>query len=84
MVEIPSKSDPQKKYILSLPPWERKEEEIVCQCEGFDFRGFCSHQKEALRKVCDWNEFSETKQTKEQKHDKICPICLGPTRMVLE
>jgi hypothetical protein len=54
--------------------------EFVCDCKGFEYRGYCSHQKKALESVCWWplGQWKED-QTDTQRHDKICPHCGGPT-----
>ncbi len=73
------------KYLVSLPPWDRHENEIICSCPGYTFRGYCRHQRQALESLCAWNAKDfQTQQTPEQRSAFICPSCFGPTRLVME
>jgi len=76
-VSVPSRTDPGTHYSV-LVVWEDDEYSAVCECEGYQFRGHCSHQQKAFDQVCSWVEGAEP-QTEEQRRDKICPVCLGPT-----
>jgi len=83
-VEIDSASDPNKTYVVLVNPWGDPRENI-CDCEGYRFRGVCSHQQKAADEVCRWNEvlgFAET-QTSQQASELICPRCGGPTKVEL-
>lgn len=81
-VEIESSSEPGKIYEVILPPWERIEEEIVCGCPSYEFRGRCRHQREALNMVCNWSELDGEPQTPDEKREKVCPECGGRTQVV--
>jgi len=82
-VEVPSSTDPGKKYSVSIPPWG-DDEDITCDCPGYLFRGSCRHTKAALERVCGWTSESKVPQTAEQARDHICPRCGGPTVLVEE
>ena len=85
-VEVPS-SDPAKPpYLITIPPWDRgNPDEISCSCPGYEFRGYCRHQREAWQYVCNWSEIdSALQQTEEQRKKRICPECEGKTHIVVE
>lgn len=77
-ISVPSHSDPAVLYnvVIQSP---NDPEDIVCECEGYLYRGYCSHQNEALAQICGWTEFEEEEQTDDQVRQKICPRCGGPT-----
>ncbi len=81
-VEVPSSSDPKVSYTVTLPPWERNEEEISCNCPSYEFRGHCRHQLEALNTLCHWSSLDGKEQNKKQKDGHICPECGGLTQTV--
>lgn len=59
--------------------------EYICECEGYYFRGRCTHQDEAERRICRWTSLEgPEEQTKAQRRAKICPRCLGPAQWVME
>lgn len=70
-------------YIVTLPPWDRTEEEAVCECQSYEFRGKCRHQREALTLVCNWSALDGQPQTSEQEAKHICPECGGRTQVVV-
>lgn len=85
-VEVPSHSEPHKKYLVMVNPWGETSEDI-CECEGYTYRGHCSHQEEATQKLCLWSGApgeSEIEQTDEQREHKICPQCGESTKYALE
>lgn len=82
-VEVPSATDPDYFYLVTIPPWDRKESEAVCECESYLFRGRCRHQREALGMVCNWTELDGQPQTAEQRSKYICPECGGKTQVVV-
>lgn len=82
-VEVPSSTDSSVYYVVTLPPWDRTEDEAVCECESYQFRGRCRHQREALSLVCNWTELDGKPQTPEQVSGHICPECGGRTQIVV-
>jgi hypothetical protein len=82
-VKVPSSTDPSAYYLVTLPPWDRTEEEAVCECESYQFRGRCRHQREALALVCNWTELDGQPQTSQQRAERVCPECGGPTQIVV-
>lgn len=81
-VQVPSSSG-KETYTVSLPPWDRTEDEVVCECSSYLFRGRCRHQREALSLVCNWSELDGKPQTEAQAAMKICPECGGRTQVVV-
>ena len=83
-VEVPS-SDGETTYVVLVNPWGNFGEN-VCHCEGYNFRGKCRHQTEALNKVCGWSELEHQTivQTDEQRRAKLCPVCGHPTKYEVE
>jgi hypothetical protein len=83
-IEVPSRTDEDKWYrVLVQDPVDI--EEVICECRGYEVRGHCSHQKDALDAVCGWKEREgPEKQTNQQRRDKVCPRCLGPTKWIVE
>jgi hypothetical protein len=85
-VELPSASDPQMRYVVMVCPWGNAKENI-CECAGYTYRGECRHQVEAMDALCGWSELHEPKrhvQTDEQRTNKVCPRCGGPTKWTME
>jgi hypothetical protein len=81
-VQIESHSAPGFHYTVLVNPFVTKKE-FVCDCKGFEYRGTCRHQTEALSKVCWWPivpRNPQFEQTDQQKRDKVCPNCSGPTK----
>lgn len=56
--------------------------EAICECEAYNFRGQCRHQKEACDQVCLWIEGEQPPQTKTEREAEMCPRCWGPTEEV--
>lgn len=82
-IEVPSHSDPDKTYVVLIPS---EDEDPICECRGFEVRGHCSHQQEALEAQCLWDEayVDAEEQTPEQRHEQVCPRCGGPTEWYME
>ena len=78
-VIVRSHTDRDRLYtVLVQTPDETQE--VICECEGYVFRGYCKHQKQAMEALCKWTEkIGPEAQTNEQRKDKICPRCGGPT-----
>jgi len=72
-----------KEYLVLLPPWDRTEKEAVCECQSYEYRGKCRHQREALSMICSWSELDGKKQTPDERKGHLCPDCGGPTNMVV-
>src|SRR5882672_3484899 len=71
-------------YTVTIPPWDRIEEEVVCECPSYHNRGYCRHQREALASICNWSDLEDSvAQTPEQRRQHTCPECGGPTRTVV-
>jgi hypothetical protein len=82
-VTIDSKTDPDKKYVVLVNPWGDSREHI-CDCEGYHYRGFCSHQERADAEVCRWKDTGlREAQTPVQQAGLVCPRCGGPTKVEL-
>lgn len=81
-IEVPSATRPDFHYVVTLPPWNRDEDEAVCECESYEYRGRCRHQREALQQICSWSQLDGPTQTPEQRKEHICPDCGGPTNLV--
>lgn len=82
-VEVPSATDSDYFYLVTIPPWDRKESEAVCECESYLFRGRCRHQREALTMVCNWTEMDGKPQNEFERRAHICPECGGETQTVV-
>lgn len=82
-VEVPSSSSDDIFYLVTLPPWDRVESEIVCECPSYEFRGRCRHQREALLMVCSWCELDGKPQTTDERRKRICPECGSRTQIVM-
>ena len=81
-VEVAS-SAPGKSYTVSIPPWEGTKD-ITCECPSYQFRGYCRHTREALRKICNWTSRDPVPQTDEQRKNHVCPRCGRKTVLVEE
>jgi hypothetical protein len=79
-VQVPSRSDQDKSYTVLVNPWGEVDENI-CECEGYHYRGKCSHQEHAKRLICGWDELSPRarQQTPHQRRAMECPMCGGQT-----
>lgn len=79
-VEIPSQSDQSVYYLVTIPPWDRGDVNVIsCECQSYEFRGWCRHQEEALDQLCKWNE----KDGIPQINVNVCPECEAKTRLVI-
>lgn len=79
-VRIESASKPGQLHLVLVNPYVTKRE-FVCDCIGFEMRGTCRHQVEALDKVCWWPMVhGDIEQTPAQELTRECPHCFGPTR----
>lgn len=83
-VEVPSHTIPGLTYCVDVGDLDDLEE-VICECEGYLYRGYCSHQLEAIERVCGWYEpVGPETQTLTEKHNKICPRCGGPTEWLMD
>jgi uncharacterized Zn finger protein len=79
-VIVTSTSDPNKQYVVHVNPWGDAKDNI-CECKGFQYRGNCRHQEEALDEVCGWSETAGKEvQAPYQREAMICPRCDGTTK----
>lgn len=78
--EIPSRSVPGKVYsVYSVDP-EDPPDQYICHCEGYCYRGTCSHQMDAFEDRCLWNELAgPEQQTAGERESLTCPRCKGET-----
>jgi hypothetical protein len=81
-VQVPSHSDPDITYAVVVQE-PGSVDDAVCECEGFQFRGSCSHQQEAVDSICGWVEGNFETQTKEEHRNRLCPVCGGPTESIM-
>jgi hypothetical protein len=71
-------------YTVMVSPWGEQNDHI-CECAGYTYRGSCRHQEAAQRYRCAWKEIeSDVKQTEDKKEEMICPRCGGPTKWAIE
>lgn len=83
-VSVESKSERGAWYNVWTSPWNPPDE-YICECEGYGFRGHCSHQEKAEERVCRWSSLTgPEEQTKEQRQGKVCPRCYGPAQWIME
>jgi hypothetical protein len=76
-VEVPSSSDPGKKYQVSGLIGEKGS--VTCSCPAFYYNGTCKHINKTVRK-CGWSDAdSGETQTLHQRDGHICPRCGGRT-----
>lgn len=82
-IRVHSQSDPRKSYdVLVQDPIDPSES--ICECEGFEYRGRCSHQNIAHQYICGWEEISgPEEQNSNQRKQNICPRCSGETETEL-
>lgn len=81
-IHVQSNSRPDITYEVIVPYNGAPPSEYICNCEGFLFRGQCSHQTTAYDTMCGWAEFlGPEKQTEKEKENYICPRCKGQTRI---
>lgn len=82
-LEVPSHSTPGVTYTVIVQGDDPAD--AICECEGFQFRGQCAHQAEAVGLKCNWTQLSgPEEQTHEHRVNKICPRCMGETEWVME
>jgi hypothetical protein len=83
-VQVDSVSHPGQLHMVLVAPTVTKRE-FVCDCKGFEMRGQCRHQVEALNKVCWWPLVrGHLEQTPAQARVNECPHCFGPTITVMK
>jgi hypothetical protein len=81
-VDVESHSNPDISYTCVIQEPDDTEG-VICECDGYIYRGSCSHQQEALELLCRWTEGEYPEPTSEQYREKICPRCLGPTHWTM-
>lgn len=81
-VQVPSSSGEGHYAVLVQTPDDPTD--AICECPGFEFRGYCKHQAMAINLVCGWHELDGPEvQDEKQRRLKICPRCDGETEWVL-
>lgn len=80
-------------YTVMVCPWNSPKE-CICECTGYVMVGHCKHQIIAHNSLCRWDSIHGTfhrerevgpdAQTDEQRKNKVCPSCGGPTKYELE
>ena len=71
-------------YTIMVCPWG-DEQDHICECAGYTYRGSCRHQTIAEKYRCGWKDIeSENKQNDNEKENKICPQCGGHTSWAIE
>lgn len=81
-IQVESKTNKGFHYTVLVSPYVTKSE-FVCDCKGFEYRGWCRHQGEALEKVCWWPlapRDPQPEQTPYLRKAKECPQCGGQTK----
>lgn len=79
-VHVPSASDESKEYRVLVPWPDDQADDLTCECMSFVHRGHCHHQQEAFDSLCRWTSVDgPEEQTKEQRHNHICPRCKDET-----
>lgn len=78
-IEVPSSSS-DTVYVVLVNPWGNPRENI-CACEGYNYRGQCSHQEKAQAKLCGWDS---RRSPLKPETPGICPKCDGPTKTEIE
>lgn len=82
-IKVRSSQKGRTPYEVAIPPWDRElREGGVCDCEGFRFRGACSHIEKAYDEICNWNSSTGKTQTKAQRLRRLCPQCGARTRII--
>lgn len=79
-LEVPSASGDDDHEVIITDPDEYRE--WVCDCEGYKFRSYCSHQEIAYQAFCNWITGEEPEQGPVKQQEKMCPRCGGPTERV--
>lgn len=82
--EVVSSTDADVSYVVHVNPWANRNEQHVCECKSYQYRGNCRHQKEAHANHCGWNEVEGPEEpTEEQRTDRECPRCNGPAHYAM-
>lgn len=82
-IEVESRTDPDVRYVVQVNPWG-DENENICSCKGYHYRGNCAHQKMAHTELCAWSEeVSLERQSPDMRREMICPRCRGATMWVM-
>ena len=81
-IEVASSAD-DTSYTVTIPPTEQ-DADTVCTCPSFAFRGYCRHIDAAFADICGWRQDqSDVEQTIEEAKKRVCPVCGGPTNIVI-
>lgn len=81
IVPVESNSSDKTYDVLAMSPVDP--DVAICECEGYAFRGRCSHQKVAVSRLCRWSEATgPEEQEGPDRRNRICPRCMGPTMWI--
>lgn len=83
-VPVHSNSNPRLIYDVLITDSEDPTT-AICACPGYEYRGYCRHQREAFEKICGWTDLTGPEvQTPEQHANQVCPRCGDDTRWTME
>lgn len=79
VIPVQSASDPESNHNVVISDFS-----YICDCPGFQFRGYCRHRAIAEENRCRWEEGVKPCQTPEERKARICPNCGDETVLVAE
>jgi|ERR1017187_9968474 hypothetical protein len=75
-ISIGSHTTPGVEYRVKVAWPDDTQDELICECESFLYRGRCRHQQEAFGILCRWHQLEgPEEQTPAQAREHICPRC---------
>lgn len=79
VINVPSQSSDSYYEVIIINPDDSSQN--ICECEGYVYRGHCSHQNEAMKYLCSWQE-GEEPQTPKERRLMLCPRCKSQTTWI--